>query len=276
MNAARPLAGPYLADKLGAMNDEVAPAVARVFAKSDTEAIHDMRVAIRRLRTALKLVRPIYSRYYADAARAGLTTVHRATSALRDEEVLEETLGDLDVKDETFHEWRRRRKARERSLRRVVLERLRTGELDRALALTRALVALPVRPSRERDLEKFAQKCVQDARAAVESMRFVAVTDIEGLHALRIAYKHLRYTAEIFESVLPADLAALAKPAALFQKRLGEIHDIDVAGDALGRARGLADVTRGRALAALSRAREGSVTKYLEQARPATVPPPTR
>jgi CHAD domain-containing protein len=266
---ARALAGPFLADKLRAMNDEVAPAVTRVLAVADDEAIHDMRVAIRRLRTALKLVRPIYSRFYSDAARAGLTDVHRATSALRDEEVLEDTLAHLVVKDSAFEAWCMRRKARERMLRRMVLERLRAGELDRARSLLDAMILLPVRPSREKDLEKFARKCVQGAQERVEVMRDTPVHDVVGLHALRIAYKHLRYTAEIFERVLPADLAALAKPAAQFQKRLGELHDIDVASESIERARGLVPATKGRVLGALSRERSASVARYLEQARPA-------
>ena len=266
-------AGAFLAAKLRDVDAELAPTIPRVLASADDEAIHDMRVAIRRMRTVLKIARPLFTRFHSDVVRAGFTVVHRATGALRDEEVLEETLAAVDVADAAFFEWRQRRRARERALRRAVLVRLRSGELDRARELLGALVVLPVKPSREKDLAKYARRCVEDARRDVERLRDVPPTDVIGLHALRIAYKHLRYTAEVLGEALPIDLAAMAKPAAQLQKRLGDVHDVDVAIVSLGRARGLRPVVRGRVLAALGHVRTKKVTKYVDEMRGAPAPP---
>jgi hypothetical protein len=119
------------------------------------------------------------------------------------------------------------------------------------------------------------------AQRGVEERRDAAPDDVVALHDLRIAYKKLRYAVEIFADALPADLAAMAEPAARFQKRLGEIHDIDVAKMAVRRARGLDAESRVRVLFALDASRAKKLAKYIAEMSPAVVvpaaaePPPT-
>lgn len=262
----RKSSAPFLALKLLDLDAQLAPTIPRVLASADEEAIHDMRVAMRRTRTLLKLARPVYGRFHADAVRGAFADVMRATGSLRDEEVLEELFAGLDVADDTFAAWRLRRRARERALRRAVLARIEAGELDRARAMLSALVALPVKPARDKDVAKLARRCIEDARRGVEARRDVPTTDAIGLHDLRIAYKQLRYTAELLAEALPADLAAMARPAAQFQKRLGDIHDADVAIVSIGRARSLEPATRRRVRAALDALRAKRVRKYLDEA----------
>jgi CHAD domain-containing protein len=264
------MAGTFLQTQLRTLDQQLESTLPRVLSHaSDEEAIHDMRVAIRRIRTILRLCRPLFGRFHADAVRQVFTDVQRATGALRDEEVLEETLESLAVRDTAFTAYRHRRRARERALRRSVMLHLRAGELDRARDLLHAVVALPVRPKRDEALAQFARRSVDQARKRVEKLRDVPTADAAGLHALRIAYKNLRYAAEILGDALPADLAAMAKPAAHFQKRLGELHDVDVALATVERARALPPRTRGRALRALHGARTQAVDKYVAEMSPA-------
>ena len=145
---------------------------------------------------------------------------------------------------------------------------LRQGELARARALLTALLLLPIRPDRDPPLSKFARKMVQKAQRGVESRRDTPADNVVGLHDLRIAYKKLRYAVEIFSAALPADLAAMAEPAARFQKRLGDIHDLDVAKLALARARGLDPQMRQRVLGALDVARQKKLAKYVAEMNP--------
>ena len=268
-------AAPFIAQSLRNLERDLRPTLPRVIRGGDEEAIHDMRVAIRRLRTMLKIARPIYGRFHADAVRNGFTEVHRATGALRDEEVLEETLGDVDLAIPEWTEWRTRRRARERSLRRAVVARLRKGELTRASVLLRSLVALPVKPSREKNLAKFARGVLHRAQSEVEARRDTPSDDAVGLHDLRIAFKELRYAAELFAAALPADLKATAEPAARFQKRLGEIHDVDVAIVTIRRARGLDPATRAEVLTRLDAMRAKKIAKYEAEMSPviALAPP---
>jgi CHAD domain-containing protein len=259
----RVAAGSLLSRKLRALDAELAKAVPRVVGATDDEAIHDLRVAIRRLRTLLKLARPVFGRYQANAVRAAFTAVHRATGALRDAEVLDETLASLASDSPAFVAWKMRRRARERSLRRTVIRRLRAGDLARARKLLQALFTLPVVPRRDRSAAKLARRSVERARRNVEERRDAPTADGVALHDLRIAYKELRYAAELLAEALPADLAAMAEPAAKFQKRLGEIHDADMALLALKRARGLDEAARARVVAEVEALRAKRVAKYV-------------
>jgi CHAD domain-containing protein len=265
-----PTATPFFAKKLRALDAEIARNAPRVLRSAraphlDPEAIHDLRVAIRRLRTLLKLGRRVFGRRLADAVRRALADVQRATGDLRDEEVLSETLSEIPQDGLAFHAWRRRRAARERRLRREVVSLLRAADLRRARAMLRGLLLFPVKKPRE--LHPLARGSVERARARVERLRDVASSDAEGLHELRIAYKELRYASELLAEALPADLAAMAEPAAKFQKRLGEIHDVDVAIATLERAR-FDPSARAAVLADLAILREKRVKKYLAEMAP--------
>lgn len=273
MSVRRPSKGearvaPFVARKTKALDIELGRAIARVVDKTDEEALHDMRVAMRRLRTMLRLARPVFGRFHADAVRRSFADVQSATGALRDEEALGETLEALQIDDPVLLTWRERRRVREKRLRAGVISQLRAGGLTRARRMLRGLLLFPVKPSRNEPLGKFARRVVNSARKDVESLRDVPTSDIERLHALRIQYKKLRYAAEMFAEVLPLDLAVVAEPAARFQKRLGDIHDIDMALLAISRARGLPAETRSRVALALVEARAKKTKKYLEDMAP--------
>jgi len=272
-----PSANAFLARQLRDLGATLEATLPRVRKRSDDEAIHDMRVALRRLRVVLKLSRPIFGRFHVDAIRGALTRVHRASGALRDEEVLEETLKSLGVESPELDAWIARRARREKTLRALVDRRLRAGDLRRPLRLLDALVALPVPPKRRKDARELARRALLRARRDVDDQRDASPDDIVALHELRIAFKRLRYTAEIFHDVLSLDLAALAEPAARFQKRLGTIHDLDVAQSVIARARNLHVRLREEVLAAIAHERAKQVELYLRMLQPpATAAPASR
>ena len=64
-----PTAAPYVVKKLRAAEQAIGEAVPRVVNATDEEAIHDLRVAIRRLRTLLKMSRRLFGRWQADVVR---------------------------------------------------------------------------------------------------------------------------------------------------------------------------------------------------------------
>src|SRR5580698_10406297 len=245
-NAGDMRAAPFILRKARAFDRELGQAIRRVTAKADEEALHDMRVAMRRLRTLLRLSRPLYGRFRTDTVRAAFSEVQSRTGELRDEEVLEETFNALGVDDPVFVAWRAQRRGREKRLRSTLIASIQKGDLARPRKLLAALLIFPLMPSRDKVLSRFARGAVTRARKKVDALRDVPTSDVEQMHALRILYKELRYGAEIFAEVLPIDLAALLVPAAKFQKRLGDIHDIDMALEAIARARRLPSETRAR------------------------------
>ncbi len=258
----------FLARQLRALLVRLEAPLPRVLGRADDEAIHDMRVALRRLRVVLKLARPIFGRFHVDAIRAAMTRVHRASGALRDEEVLRETLTGLGIEDWGWSEWLERRRAREDSLRRIIEQRLRAGGLRQPVRMLRALLSLPVATKRRTTLSVFARKAAARASRDVDELRGAPTDDDAALHRLRIAYKRLRYTSEILEPGLPHDVAALAKPAADFQKVLGTVHDLHVAASVVTRARSLDDAVKADALRRIAQNRARAIEDYLSLMRP--------
>jgi CHAD domain-containing protein len=250
-------AGPFLTDALRALDGRLEEAAERVLTDDDDpDSVHDLRVALRRTRTALEVGRSVLGGFHADEVRRSLRDLQRATGALRDEEVLLELVASLGVDPPDVRTWTQGRRRRERALRGALRRRLRDGDLDRGRRLLDALLAFRIRPSRERRLGKFAKRAVEDARRDMERRRAGPIDNVKAIHALRIACKRLRYTVEAFANALPPHLSALAQASARLQSRLGELLDVDVAIACVRRARSLQDSGRDALLAALSRLRD--------------------
>jgi CHAD domain-containing protein len=240
--------------------EEVAP---RVLAQeTDDEAVHDLRVALRRMRTVLEIGRAVLGPFHADEVRQALRDVQRATGALRDEEVLLVLLGSLGVEAPDVAAFLDGRRRRERRLRRALVRLLRSGALGGGRQLLAALLAFRIKPSRDKRVHKYSRRAVERARRDVDRRRGARPDDPDALHRLRIAYKRLRYTVETFADVLPEDLAVLAQGAARMQSRLGDLHDVDVAIVCVRRARALTPESRAELLAALDRERAVRVAAY--------------
>jgi CHAD domain-containing protein len=259
--------GPFLTERLRALDGRLASVVARLLAEEDREversdAVHDLRVALRRARTVLEVGRRVLGRFHADTVLEALREVQRVAGALRDEEVLLEKLAEhgADVGDTA--PWFEARKRRERRLRSALVRAVRAGALERSRSLLAALLLFPVKPSRERRLDRLARRAVARARRKVQKRRRSLPEDSDGLHRLRVAYKRLRYTVDALASALPSDAVALAPAAARMQGRLGEIHDVDVALTCVRRARLLDDAARARLVAALEADRAARLAAY--------------
>jgi CHAD domain-containing protein len=238
----------------------------RVLGTGDELAVHDLRVAIRRTRTLLEIGRDVFGAFHAGEVGRALTQLQRATGALRDEEVLLELVASLPLHTADLGDWLAARRRRERRLRSAVRRLVQMNGLVHGRELLAALLAFRVKPSRDKRLVKFARRAVESARREVDRRR--APSDhARALHRLRVSYKRLRYTAETFADVLPLELGgALARTAAGFQRRIGDVHDVDVVAASVSRARGLTDAARQALLATLSHLRaerESSLLKDL-------------
>lgn len=247
--------GPFLSEKLRTLAGCVLEAVPRLQGAADDQAVHDLRVAVRRTRTVLEAGREVFGRFRADEARRSLRDVQRATGALRDEEVLLDLVTSFGLDRADVRAWIEVRRRRERRLRGQLLRAVRSGEIERALRLIDALLAFRVKPSRERRLEKFARRAVLGGQRDVTRLGAPSLEDATALHQLRIAHKRLRYTVETFAEALPESVRALAPVAARYQARLGALHDVDVAIASVRRARALTDPARTALLQALHGAR---------------------
>jgi CHAD domain-containing protein len=208
------------------------------------ELIHDYRVALRRLRSVLKPVGLAYGKKKARALADELREIANVTGELRDEEVLRDTLANLELEGpatEALGRWMAGRTRREAGLRARVTRQIRrhadeSGGIRDVLARTRALLTRPAK----HDLEPatLATAAVEATLKAIEERTQAASPDdVDAMHRLRIGYKRLRYTLELVEGLFAFEASTGGKLAAKQQKFLGKLHDLDEAIVRVGRAR---------------------------------------
>lgn len=215
---------------------------------ADEEAIHDMRVTIRRLRAALRIGRPFCRRKRLEAVRARLGGMADALGAVRDLDVIlahAETWsggpggGGLNGWLEAL---RARRQGGLDDLREHLSgKRLRRLEGEFRLFVAEAIPgawrpegggpaveALPgsAGPVRIRDMLP-AALWAQYGR--VRAHEGVLEPTPESLHALRIEIKRLRYLLEFFQGVLGTRVGPAIEAAVRAQDHLGRLHDAWVA-----------------------------------------------
>jgi CHAD domain-containing protein len=195
----------------------------------DEEAIHDMRVACRRLRAALPvLVRRPASRRTRRSLRL-LRDLGRAASGSRDFDVALDLLDDLRgerpgreaaVLRKRLADARRRRKAR-------MAEDLLDLELAQLRRDMRKLVARGAEPLDSALGRLRAQRDERGLEMLGAVERLAADFEPAALHAIRIHAKRLRYAAELHEA-LAGHGAAAVQAMKKVQEALGRMHDAHV------------------------------------------------
>ena len=236
--------------------------------EQDEDALHDFRVALRRLRSVLRPLRDVYGKRSLGDLSADLKRVSDATGALRDEEVLRETMRDLPLDPKTrtvVDAWLWGRKHTEERDRRAFVKTLvskgKPSRLERSLdQLERLLAKRDARfGSDEPSAEALAKIALERAFAEVDASQ--GARDAEGLHRLRICFKRLRYVIELLRPILGDDAETIARGATKMQRRLGELHDLDEALGQASRAEVLSVGVRATAVQALEEARARSERK---------------
>lgn len=242
-----------------------------VLSGDDPHDIHQMRVATRRLRASLQSTAAAYDPQTVDALRGRLRKLARVLGEVRDRDVLIKRLradaAQIEAGDDHALE--------------TVIEKLETAnqqhELQAAIARieaerAEAHAALVDELGRRRtarlfaDLNDFLSRPLDEIAAPDDGMpllvrhhaggaiwreyeavlRFQTImqdADVEQLHELRIACKHLRYTLELFAPALGEDAGSAIKAVTRMQEHLGDLHDADVAIAYLGDGHAAADQT---------------------------------
>ena len=209
--------------------------VKAVLEESDPEAIHDMRVAIRRIRSILREMGGVFDRYYVNKIRADLRTLFNQTGELRDTEVAVSILLTVEVSDshqEEYREWLKIFKDKEIALKNTIQEYLKAHPIDGVIKTLRAVLSLPIKENKDSPVEIYGFKKINKIRTRI--IEFTALTknkmkeDPARYHQLRIFFKRLRYNIEFFSQALPATYKNIVKFAKKNQTLLGDLHDMDV------------------------------------------------
>ncbi len=198
----------------------------------DMEAIHDLRVASRRLRAALR-----EHRAYTDSADAVIELAREITRALG-------KARELDVTIDLLAKRRRKLDAARRPALNATLRGLRAlrakenPEVDRAIGvalgheLEHALAACfeDIAPTRRCYLRRAAQRLHRQYTASAQVYRlWLTFPGEEVLHRLRVCFKKLRYAAELYAPLYSDALAPFLALLKRQQTILGAWNDLRVA-----------------------------------------------
>lgn len=204
------------------------------------EEIHDLRVASRRLREALRLFSPILPSGRVTRLSRKLRKVTRMLGDLRnaDEAYLLFSSLRADGNSACSAELNRLLeyldKEREQA-RKAVEAKLTSPLLSKLQAKLRALIDHPnlFKPRKAdtfQDFLPFARMALAQRAAPLAALipKAECETDQEAQHALRIAVKKVRYRLEQMEPYLPAGTGELRDALKRHQEVLGKLHDVDV------------------------------------------------
>ena len=210
-----------------------------VLASNDAEFVHQARVALRRMRSALRIFRDAVGRERERAWRAQLAEFASALGLARDWDVFAlETLppalaahGDAALARRLKARAARRRR-RERESARAALATARYARviLDLARWLARVDPDPPAAPGEP--LVRFAARVIRKRHKRVLALaQRLRELDAEGRHRLRIDAKRLRYGVEGLASLFESRRTARYRDTlAALQDALGEANDATAAG----------------------------------------------
>ena len=205
---------------------------------TDTEFLHDLRVAVRRARSFLGQLRDVFAPEPAARLRKSLSWLGKSTNALRDLDVYLQQQADYqrmltgplaeDIAP-VFEFAAREREAAHRAL----VDVMGSGDYDGAVRRWRSCVedetGLGVGPrGSEPVLSLAGARVVKKCRAVLEQgYRLQDKTDAAAFHSLRIECKQLRYLMEILADLMPEARSVVQRLKKL-QDALGWIQDLTV------------------------------------------------
>ena len=192
----------------------------------DPEYLHQMRVGLRRLRSALLAFRELVPKKATKPIAGRLRALMPRLGAARDWDVFCEGL----ARDRAPHALLARARAKRASARRAARQAARSPELQAFLLRSMRWVN-EGRWRADSSLIDFAQTALERLhRKALREARDIDWRDPEGRHRLRIRMKRLRYACDFFS---PSFAGAAAQPyierLEALQDILGDLNDIAVA-----------------------------------------------
>ena len=207
-------------------------------ASHDPEFVHQARVALRRLRTSLRVFAPFLPPRFTRHWNARWKATATLLGAPRDWDVFATTslprlLGEALAQPEwqPMQDWvNGQRQAAHHAARAALHQPEHALDL---LAFTRALLVLPTEPAKGHSpkLDRWARKALRQQHTRLMRQTQVALREgAEGRHALRLRVKRLRYALDALGDLLAPD--ALARNIASLtraQNALGELNDLSTA-----------------------------------------------
>jgi CHAD domain-containing protein len=206
--------------------------------KGDVDAVHDARVATRRLREVVPIVTVGHEDRKSARLRRRLRKLTRALGPVRELDVASKLFDDREgrrrspgvaalrrhLRDERDKAFERLERAFDRPRAERLLARL--GKLDEHL---REGPDMASDADLERARRALADSAIERARQLGDAIAASgAIFIVERVHAVRIAAKRLRYALELAGELRLVPTGALVSRLRRIQDVLGDLHDLDV------------------------------------------------
>jgi len=198
-----------------------------------TEAIHDVRVATRRLLASLALVDAVCVTKAGRKVRKPARTLLKTLNAVRDVQVQRETVRRMARHHPVLRSYGVHLRQQEalllhqaaaafRAVPLVAIEQalgVLEGELDRALDRP---------PVRQAGMDLLRGTVAASYARAMARRRAIRFDRPDSLHRFRVAFKKFRYSIEVLENVFPWVDRRVRKAMNRYQTTLGELQDLEV------------------------------------------------
>jgi CHAD domain-containing protein len=218
---------------------DVTAKIQRAVEAPDINAVHDLRVAARRLRHLLEVLKPCFPPAETAQMRHALKTIMRRAGEVRDHDIAMQLLTKL-VPAEAGSALEHLRQEREECVRLLSASLQRWTDRRPDVSWHRALKSgaanlqnpalckEPAAAVARHILPAMAEKYFRQGKKAAREG-----TSMEELHRFRIAAKRFRYSIDSFEPLYGKSLAGLIGQLKETQDLLGDIHDCAAARDLL-------------------------------------------
>lgn len=215
---------------------------------SDPEGVHSMRVASRRLRSALRDFTPYLRKRGVNSVQKRLKSLAGALGEVRDHDVAILALeaiekrapADVSPTLNQFIDTRKNRREQAREELKSVLDKAQLDQLqsDFVAAVDAATSTKASQPAPQITYLKMSRAVILDRLKELEKLStdLFKPFEVETLHEMRIAAKRLRYAIELFQRCWGRSISTYAKRAARVQTALGDLHDCDVWIESFGNA----------------------------------------
>jgi CHAD domain-containing protein len=214
--------------------DEILEFHAAAVAANGIDGVHDMRVASRRFRSALRDFAPLFEKKTANPLKEDARAIADALGDVRDRDVAIEALEKLRERaptDEIAAGIGRlidRRRGQRASAHSVFVTKV-TPETLEGVQENMEKAFRGESSKNETSLRSFAVHAIERVHVnfldRAESI-YEPFND-KALHKLRLSGKRLRYALELFDGCWLGELKPFAKYVSKLQSRLGEVHDSD-------------------------------------------------
>ena len=210
----------------------------------DPEYVHQMRVATRRLRAALRMFAPVLPEGFCEQIIPPLRSLMDVLGRTRDVDVLQaEIINPVSVAipyDPRISALASVMAGRRHAARKETGDFLTQPDYSKLILLVALLLNGGALAEKVQLMEtdsadtliSFAQRRLHKLQRRTHQLAELArIDDPQSLHALRIAIKRFRYGLEFFGPLMPKrSYAAAAKQLAALQDNLGQINDLTTAG----------------------------------------------